>query len=82
MFCLDSQQLREKQNTCTIRLLFVYYSCTIGTIGVRSLYSGFFVTSWRCEERIDRAFSHRLYFLSRQADGDGEKLDTWQGRRV
>ncbi len=32
----------------------------------------------RVEERIDRAFSHRLYFLLRQADGDGEKLDFWQ----
>lgn len=31
--------------------------------------------SARVQERIDRAFSHRLYFLSRQADGDGEKLD-------
>jgi len=31
--------------------------------------------SARVQERIDRAFSHRLYFLLRQADGDGEKLD-------
>ncbi|CAK9048803.1 unnamed protein product [Durusdinium trenchii] len=31
--------------------------------------------SARVQERIDRAFAHRLYFLARQTDGDGEKLD-------
>lgn len=31
--------------------------------------------SARVQERIDRAFAHRLYFLSRQALEDGEKLD-------
>ena len=36
----------------------------------------------RVEERIDRAFSHRLYFLLRQADGDGEKLDFLANPRV